>query len=237
MNGCIIFFGEAFRLGAQYTRDRGSDQSYDGQMQASKSHISFIKDFNNKNVNIDVYISSYETKFNDDLLKVYKDFLIGHDFYPNILGQEKLIHNAVNKISLEKYNFLLIMRIDLFLKNKFTEIFNHNWNKIMWPSICFKPYHLYNRKHPRVNDVMIFIPKKYYGYIKDLKYSQAGGGHCLWWHLMEHTNLSYDDLNTMLHTFHDSDSAKDFNPLYYIVNRPVSKIHINKNDIFDKYNF
>ena len=49
-------------------------------------------------------------------------------------------------------------------------------------------------------------------------------------------NLKYDDLDTMLRTFHDSDSAKDFNPLYYIVNRRQSHVHHTK-DIFNKYSF
>ena len=40
----------------------------------------------------------------------------------------------------------------------------------------------------------------------------------------------------MLNTYHDSDSAKDFNPIYYIVNRNVKNTHRTK-EIFDKYNF
>jgi hypothetical protein len=40
----------------------------------------------------------------------------------------------------------------------------------------------------------------------------------------------------MLNTYHDSDSAKDFNPIYYIVNRNVNNTQRIK-EIFDKYNF
>ena len=39
---------------------------------------------------------------------------------------------------------------------------------------------------------------------------------------MNDTDLTYDDLNVMLETLHDSDSEKDYNPLYRIVNRPQS---------------
>ena len=40
----------------------------------------------------------------------------------------------------------------------------------------------------------------------------------------------------MINTFHDSDSFKDYNPLYYIVNRSESTIQ-HTTDIFDKFNF
>ena len=235
MEGCIILFGESFRLGGQRSRNRGSDESYADQMKAAESQMAFIQHLNSKNVNIKVYISSYKTNFDNDLLNIYKDVLIGHDFYENLIGQGNLIHNAINKIPVEKYDFLLIMRIDLFLKSKFTEIFNQTWDKIMWPSVCFKPYHKCGI-HPRVNDTMIFIPRKYYGYIKNLRYSDwACEGHDQWKHFIENTDLTSACLDTMLNTFHDSDSAKDWNPIYRIVNRNECQIHHDAGDVFDKW--
>jgi hypothetical protein len=235
MNGCIILYGESFRLGGQYSRYIGSDESYNEQIKAANSHISFIKDLNTKNINIDVYISSYETKFTENLIQEYKDILIGYEFYKNLIGQGSLINNAITKISnIEKYDFLLIMRIDLYLKSKMTEIFDSTWDKILWPSIIFKPYHK-SGIHPRVNDMMIFIPKKYFSYLQYLDYNSSG--HDQWAYFIENTDLTYDCLDTMLNSYHDSDSAKDLNPLYYIVNRKESDIHHDIGDIFDKYHF
>ena len=234
MNGCIILYGESFRLGGQGNRNTGSDESYNEQIKAANSHISFIKYLNSKNINVDVYISSYATKFTNDLIDIYKDVLIGHDFYENLIGQGNLIHNTINKISnITEYDFLLIMRIDIFLKDMFTEIFDHNWNKIMWASICFKPHHKCGI-HPRVNSIIIFIPIKYYKYLQFLHF---GDGHGQWAYLINNTDLKYDDLDTMLSTFHDSDSAKDFNPIYYIVNRKETLIHRNIGEIFNKITF
>jgi hypothetical protein len=234
MNGCIILFGESFRLGGQGTRDTGDDKSYDGQINAANSHISFIKELSNKNLSIDVHISSYKTRFSDDLIEIYNNNLISYDFYEELIGQGNLISNSIEKITIENYDFILIMRIDLFLKNEFLELFDENWDKIMWPSVCFKPFHTCGR-HPRVNDMMMFIPKKYYTYLQYINYSPTG--HNQWHDFIENTDLTYDCLDTMLNTYHDSDSAKDFNPLYFIVNRPESTIHHDKGDIFDKGNF
>ena len=60
--------------------------------------------------------------------------------------------------------------------------------------------------------------------------------HNSWHNLIVHHKLTYEDLDMMLNTYHDSDSAKDFNPIYYIVNRNVNNTHKTK-EIFDKYNF
>ena len=49
--------------------------------------------------------------------------------------------------------------------------------------------------------------------------------------------VKYNDLDTMINTYHDSDSAKDYNPLYYIVNRPENKIHHSEGVFFNKYAF
>ena len=122
------------------------------------------------------------------------------------------------------------MRIDLFLKDKFSEIFNPTSDKILFPSICFEPHHKCDI-HPRVNDMMMFIPKKYFYLINKITLN-----HGSWYDLITLYNLKYDDLDMMLDTYHDSDSAKDFNPIYYIVNRHQEMNHTTTK-IFDKYNF
>ena len=127
MKGCLILFGESFRLGGQDTRNRGSDESYSGQINAAKSHMELLQQLQNQNINMDVYISSYHTKFDEDLKNIYSNNLIGFDFYENLIGVTGLIHNSINKISdIQCYEFIFFMRIDLFLKNRFIEIFNPN---------------------------------------------------------------------------------------------------------------
>jgi hypothetical protein len=233
MNGCIVLFGESFRLGGQGTKNRGSDKSYTEQINAAHSHLSFIKDLQAKNICIDVCISSYTTKFDNDLLKVYSDVLIAHEFYEDLIGPSAQIQSALVKLgNIDKYNFVFLIRVDLFLKPKFIELFNANWDKIMWPSICMKPHHKWVN-HPRVNDMMIFVPRKYFAYLKDLHYNYDGG-HAQWKYYVDSTDLTYNDLDTILNTYHDSDSAKDYNPLYSIVNRQVATIHQTPGEIFNK---
>ena len=79
---------------------------------------------------------------------------------------------------------------------------------------------------------MLFIPNKYYIYIKKIIIS-----HNTWCDLINTTDLNYNDLDTMINTYHDSDSFKDYNPLYYIINRTECKIWHSNGHIFNKHTF
>lgn len=229
----LILFGESFRLGNQYTRNRGSEKSYNEQMNASKSHMKLISFLKQKQIDVEVSINSYTTKYDDNLTNIYKEVLYDKIFYPELIGQNGLIHNCMKRINyLKEYDFVLCMRIDICLKDKFMEIFNPHSSKILFPSICFEPHHKVGN-HPRVNDLMLYVPKKYIGLFKEKDIQLS---HRSWFELIEHYKLDYSELDTMLNTYHDSDSAKDYNPIYYIVNRRENKIHRTKK-IFDKYNF
>ena len=122
------------------------------------------------------------------------------------------------------------MRIDLFLKQPFVEVFDPTWNTIRWASVSFKPHHKVGI-HPRVNSMISFVPKKYYPYMNSMKHD-----HDSWHNFIEHTKLTYDDLDMMLNTYHDADSEKDWNPIYYVVNRPETTVQ-HTMDLFDKRTF
>uniref|UniRef100_A0A6C0KQJ4 Uncharacterized protein n=1 Tax=viral metagenome TaxID=1070528 RepID=A0A6C0KQJ4_9ZZZZ len=232
-NGLLILFGESFRLGGQGNRNTGSEQSYEEQINAAKSHIKFISNFKKKNINISVSINSYSTRYDKNLTYIYKDVLYDSIFYTNLLGVNTLINNCINRVeNITSYDFILCMRIDLFLKDKFMDIFKLDNDKILFPSICFEPHHKIGI-HPRVNDMMMYIPKKYIIFFKQNGINLV---HETWYNLVTNYNFNYEQLDTMLNTYHDSDSAKDYNPIYYIVNRHESSIHTTKK-IFNKYNF
>ena len=77
--------------------------------------------------------------------------------------------------------------------------------------------------------MIMFIPNKYFNFIKKNELH-----HNSWRDLIVYHKLTYEYLDMMLNTYHDI--AKDFNPIYYIVNRNVNNTHRTK-EIFDKYNF
>lgn len=221
----IILLGESFRTGGQRSRTIGEDGSYAGQMDACQSHIRFFEQLTDTP---DVFISSYHTKFDEELLSVYEKYLIGSKLYDHVIGLDNLFHAAISENNLDKYDDVLYLRIDLFLKDHFSSIFKPS-PMILFPTITWKRDCMCG-VHPRVNDMMLYIPKKYYAFIQRIIIR-----HEAWSDLMD--VLTYDDVDVMINTYHDSDSEKDQNPLYYIVNRHISNTHHSEGFIFDKHNF
>lgn len=231
MKGLIIIIGESFRLGGQGTRIRGVPESYNEQIYACNTHIDFLDNLKNKfNCDSSVYISTYNTKYNTYLLNIYKNYLIGHKIYDDTIGLTTLFKNSINdnKNNLYKYNFVFYFRIDLFLKNYFINIFDPTWNTIRFPTVCWKRDSVYNGK-PRVNDMMLFIPYKFFDHLENMVIC-----HESWYLFYNNLNIDDNDMDVIINTYHDSDSQKDLNPLYYIVNRPESTIWHSKNEIFIK---
>jgi len=241
MKGILLFSGECFRMGDQGSKDRGSDAAYPQQMEAAYSHIRLIESLEQKGYDMSVYISSYTTKFDEEFKNVYAKYLLGCDFHADLISQHFLIHNAIQTIeNIEQYDFLLLLRIDLYLKDHFISIMNPTWDKVLFPSICHKPHHTTGSSvpFPRVNDMMIFIPKKYFYCIPFIIYRGIWiGGHDQWMDFIVH-GLTTEDMDMMIDTFHDSNSSIDWNPIYYVVNRPQSMATYNDSSMkFDKYNF
>lgn len=235
MKGLIILFGESFRLGGQHARNRGDDNSYNGQIEASKSQIMFIEKLE-KNMEIRVFIVSYKTKFREDIKNIFSKYLIKSKFFDELKGQTNLINYALRRIKMNKYDFIKFMRIDIFLKKRYLDIFNPFWDKIMFPSICFSPHNIVKDKdnlYPRVSDIIMFTPKKYYFIFKNYNFEL---NHFSWKNLVKDFNIKKEDIDTMLYTYHDSDSAKDYNPIYQIVNRKINK-EWKTRILFDKHEY
>ena len=230
----FIFLGESFRLGGQHSRCIGTSESVSEQLKASTSHIELINYLENKyNILIHISLNSYSTQYDDELIEIYtqgpRNNLISATFHEKPpFGLNNLWIDALNDIEYDNYISITYFRIDLLLHNTFFSLYNPFWDKIMFPSICFIPHHVYNGD-PRVSDVMLFVPAKYYNIIKNIKLCHES------WHiLVTEFNLTYEDLNTMLFTFHDSDTAKDYNPIYTIINRPNTTIWHTTDYLFDK---
>jgi hypothetical protein len=231
MKGLLIIIGESFRLGGQGTRIRGVPESYDQQINALNNHVEFINYLQKThNCSCDIYYSTYNTNYDDDINKIYNKNVIGYKLYNDLHGLTNLFKYSIieNGSRINNYDFIFYFRIDLFLKDKFFEIFNPSWNDIIFPTICWKKCSIYKDK-PRVNDMMLFIPKRFFSLLNEINIC-----HECWYLLNTNLNVSDDDINVMINTYHDSDSQKDKNPLYHIVNRPESNEWHSKNYIFSK---
>jgi len=232
-NKClIIFIGESFRDGIQHSRQKDTDESYDSQNNASKSHNKFIEHITDMGIDVDVIINTYDTKYENDLNKWYDNYLIDYMKNDKLIGIEKLLNNVIEKYEkkIKDYDFVFAIRIDLFLKDYFIEKFDPYWDKIYFSNITWREmYKTYNNE-PRIADTMIFIPHQYFFLFNLNLYLN----HDSWFMYKNEYNLTNNDMDFIINTYHDSDSYKDLNPLYYMVSRPESKIWHSDGHIVDK---
>lgn len=232
-NKCLVLFiGESFRDGFQHSREKDTQKGYDTQKIATESHIKFIENLRDQNIDTDVIINTYDTKYEDDLKELYKNYLIDYISNPSLIGIEKLINNAIykNRKYINNYDFVYVCRIDLYLKDYFIEKFNIEWNKIYFSNITWRECYKTFNNEPRIADVMMFIPSPYF-YLFNLNIYL---NHDAWFTYKTDYNLTNNDMDFMIDTYHDSDTFKDFNPLYYMVSRPENQKWHSENYLIDR---
>jgi hypothetical protein len=224
--GLILVIGESFRTGGQASRIRGQPSSRPDQLTALSSHVRFFDHLTRTyDLSLDVAVASYTTPYQSDILNAYHRYLRRALFLETPIGLQPLASAALCDLDVSPYTFVLYLRIDIMLKDAFFALFNPFWQEVRYPSVCFKKDNLHLCEGlPRVGDMIVFVPQKYMSFLSGSLVSHEG-----WLILSEHPV----EVATMVDTYHDSDSAKDWNPLYRVVNRPeVTTTYTDPNDRF-----
>jgi hypothetical protein len=222
MKNLIIFYGESFRFGGQSNRNIGLDKSFAEQIKACDSHLDLIKKLELKH-KIDVYIDTYDTKFSEQLLEKYKNHLIGFNLrkqYTQTVNRNIL--DCLNQVQ-DIYEYIFLIRIDLFLKPDFINLFPRTSDKITFTFRCWKLFDTLEG-YPRISGMIFVFPQKYLEAMKSVDNFE----HDTWLKLRKQNLLENHQLEFLISSQHDSDSQKDWNPLYYVVNRPEKTPNHNK---------
>jgi hypothetical protein len=232
--GLLILIGECFRDGCSTSRTRDTENSLFTQKLACESHTKLIDDlYKNHNVIMDTIINTYTTKYEDQLKKWYGDRLIEYNSQDNLIGMQNLLNNITKKIDKSTYDFVFALRIDVILKEKFYEVFDHSWTRITFANICWIDCCRITNDEPRISDVMVFIPKRLFWIFDRYVYLW----HDSWINYKYSYNMTNDDLNFMIDTYHDSNPAMDWNPLYKFAGREESQIWHSEGHVLDMNTF
>lgn len=217
----MILAGEAFRHG-QHGRDRDTADSVPHQMRACRSHLRFIEMVKERHgLEVDLAVSSYRTRHQQELMAMYGNRVVASCFKSNLVGLEALVREAVAEVDLQPYKALFVSRIDLEYKDYFMGVFDPAWDRVMFPSVCwsFQGYMSGSPGWiPRVSDVMEFVPKRFFSHVKKHFFLSHSA-----WNDYKNSGLGNEGMGLMLDTYHDSDSAKDYNPIFRMTNRRDSQ--------------
>jgi hypothetical protein len=219
----IVLYGESFREGQQYSRVRDTSNSYVTQMSASDSHLKFMDMLKYKyNIDSDVSISTYNTKYENELKEKYKGKQLFFNSEENLIGYINIAKKGLENIDLKNYKFILFTRNDIYLKDEFIKNFKE-YDKITYISQHTITHDCYLNGTPVVNPTIIYVPHKYFKIINDIEV-----GHNSWKLLYDMHGLNKNDLGFMLDTYHDADSYKGWNPYYKMVQRNETDVWLDK---------
>ena len=218
-------------------------------MAAIHSHVKLFDYIESEyGITCDVFISTYDTPYTSDVLNAYGSRVVGCSFIPHTINasfwtQHWLRFKASDTYTTmadNTYNFFMFIRIDIFIKEFFKTVFNPHSRNITFTSICLFEWDVYKNLHfhdecgsPRNADLIMFVPRDL---IKTILVDNdiMPIHHDAWRKVRLMCGVSPDRIATFVDTFHDSDTAKDWNPIYRIVNRPESHTWSTPNFTFDR---
>jgi len=217
----LLLRGEAFRKGGQHSRTIGAEDVYDEQQAACSTHMDLVRSIEAKGFQVEVYIDTYSTQYDNRLRENYGGYLKDARFHTTrFASQSLLIKDAAELIGAAPAT-LLILRLDMYLKAPFMDLYRPDAETIQFFSICSHGWHKTPKGNPRINDTIFHFPEKDFHKTSMLYKSSVIG----WHELLDTEPLKYGvDYSLMTTKFYDSDSAKDFNPYYRLVGRPENQV-------------
>lgn len=225
MNKCLIcLIGECFREGSNQSRTMDTNYGYNKQKESTESHNKLINKLKKLNYNVDIAINTYNTKFKNEILTWYPN-IVFHNFTSDNYGYfQNVVHNSLqnifNNVDIYKYDFIFILRFDIFIKDTLIDMFNPKWSKIMYPFAVYMEYSPF--QFPFVSDTFCFIPNLFFSKIINNTYNILNH-HC--WRELINNGFVIDDFDVIINTLHNPNTDTELNPLYRINCRPEFDKH------------
>jgi len=220
----FIIRGEAFRKGSQGNRNHGTQYTYNEQKEACATHMKLVRRLETLGYSVDVFIDTYSTQYDKDLEGWYSGVLKKATFHKKHLeSQAKLIEDSIKlmKSAQIDYDTALIVRMDLFLKDKFIDEYDPSVDTVQFVSVMWTQNYKTPKGNPRVNDVIFHFPSGYFDRLASLYTSGAHNNH----DILDREPLRYEeDYSLLTQNLHDSDSEKDFNPYYRMIGRKENPV-------------
>jgi hypothetical protein len=250
MSLLLVLWGESYRSGKQMTRTRGTKNYLERQHIACDSHINLINKLNTE-YKTDVFINTYKLNNIDDnnLIEYYKKNnveILKYIFHDNIFSSEEhfldnMYDNVNNLLETINYDYVILLRIDLYIKSMFIKNITLEPDKIQFPHIDsnmdFNMEHFFLTKEIAICHFIMICPKKFYDIIKKkIIYNTT---HSIYNKILN-SGISIDNVKFMLNTLHICSTDSGWNPLYIQVGREY-KLLYNEIEgstyIYENHNF
>ena len=227
MKGLFITRGMCFRSGTRGTLSFGDEGAIESQKEATLSHRKLYHHLkNNFNVSLSFYLDCPTTKY-DDLVKEWlSDCEVTFNFVkekdPSQLQNFNRIINLFGS-KIWVYDFVIILRNDIFIKDEFIKIITPNEFDFKYPFVLWYHDRKVRANIPKISDTFFFFPRRYFR-LFDAFTEDVGHFHEI---ILQMKRLdSMLEHSPYINTYHDADSYYDFNPLYRMVSRDETNIMV-----------
>jgi len=219
MRGLIVTRGMSFRDGTRGTLSYGKDFAVESQKEATLSHSKLFHTIkNNYNIDLKFHLDTASTEY-DYLLKGWlEDCNATFNFTEQRdASQLKNFNRILNSIGgLWSYNFIIICRNDLYLKDHFIDLINPNDDQLRYPFVLWYKDRKIRNNLPKISEAFFFFPRRYFR-LFDAFNEDVGHFHEILFQMKQMDSML--EHSPYINTYHDADSYYDFNPLYRMVSR------------------
>jgi len=219
MRGLIVTRGMSFRDGTRGSSSYGSENAIESQKEATLSHSKIFHTIKNKyNIDLKIHLDTASTDY-DYLLK---DWLEDCNATFNFTEQRdptqlQNFNRIIKNIGgLWSYNFIIVCRNDIYLKDEFIENINPNDNQFRYPFVLWYKDRKFKKNTPKISDTFFFFPRRYYRLFEAFT-EDVGHFHEVLFQMRQMDSML--EHLPYINTYHDADSFYDFNPLYRMVSR------------------
>ena len=224
MRGLIVTRGMSFREGTRGSSSYGSEFAIESQKEATLSHSKLFHTIKNKyNIDLKLHIDTATTD-HDYLLKEWLEdcnatFNFTEQRDPTQLQNFNRIIKNIG--GLWSYNFIIVCRNDIYLKNEFVDIINPHDNQFRYPFVLWYKDRKFKKNTPKISDTIFFFPRRYFRLFEAFT-EDVGHFHEVLFQ-MKYFDSMLEHL-PYINTYHDADSFYDFNPLYRMVSRQETSV-------------
>lgn len=219
MRGLIVTRGMSFREGIRGSAMYGSETAIDSQKEATLSHSKLfhtLKD--NYNLDLKFHLDTVSTNHNHLFKEWLKDCnptfnFTEHRDATQIQNFNRIIKNIGGIWS---YNFIIICRNDIYLKDELINLISPNDNSFRYPFVLWYKDRKFKKNTPKISDTFFFFPRRYYR-LFDAFSEEVGHFHEVLFLMRQMDSML--EHSPYINTYHDADSSCDFNPLYRMVSR------------------
>lgn len=233
MSLLLVLWGESYRSGKQMSRTRGTNNYVERQLLASSSHINLINNLKTQH-ETDVFINTYKLNIRDDsnLLNYYKNNNVNiskYIFHNAIFSNEEsflndMYDNTNKLLETKKYEYVIFLRIDLYIKFLFIKNISLEPDKIQFPHIDSNSDLNHFNQCGRINvcHFIMICPKKFYNIIEEkIIYNSTHG---IMNKILD-SGININSIKFMLNTLHICSTDLGWNPLYIQVGRSYKLLY------------